>query len=695
MQRLKDFLLNRVVKIIVLILFVNVKSIYTQCSDATPLVELIESNHYKPTKKDSLFSSIVFTQFIEQLDPNKRLLTQSDLKEFKHFEGNLFQLLKTPCEFLEPISQRFEARKKEVKRYLASPTVDIDFTTNSYLLNTNNFNETYPKDEEELLAKWRLLLAYRTLSKWYDLHENDQSDLTEATYLPLSIDSLFLKEKRKTLCALEETLIEKKSYLKHIETLFFDAIASAYDPHTSYFTSSEKEQFTEQLSKEATGFGIAVTKNKENEFYIVAVQPGSPAWDTQQLNVDDKILAIKLVQKELDLTCISQRTLSKELGNKAVKQITLTIQKQDGKIEEVSIPRGKIEVEDNAIRGYLLSQNDKKVGYIAIPSFYTSWGGDGVDGCANDVAKEILKLKMNKIDGLILDLRYNTGGSFSEAINLAGIFIDFGPISMINTNENQPVVYKDLNRGMAYKGPLTVLVNGGSASASEVFAATMQDYNRALIVGTTTFGKSTGQSFHPLYLNHNYREEYGSVKITGSALYRLDGTSHQAVGVLPDIELKDGWEEYMRKESDYRRAIPNSTLDKVLKYNRLEELPITSLREKSAQRLASDTNHLARISHFNSINEFETDTIISLSLEGFKPYFQKQQEIKVLYGSDSAIKNSPITVKNHSYDNRLFSFSDEEEISNENTMNRITEDWQINEAYLIIIDLINQINSTK
>lgn len=678
--------LKKLLIIVFFLFFTRIGSVFSQCIDARPLVELIESHHYHPAKKDSALSTQIFNQFLKSIDPNRRILTKEDISSLETYRTTLFSHLKSPCEFLKPVHKLFLKRHQTIVDYLSDEKIDVDFNNSNLLLNTATFNKEYPKDEAELINKWRKIIAYRTL--------HQLASTNDTIYSQATTDSLFLIEKRKTLCSLEESFSQEKETLKQIEDLFFDAIANAYDPHTSYFTINKKEQFTEQLSKEATGFGIAIGKNQDNEFRIVAIQPGSPAWNTQQLNVDDKIIALKHAQKEFDLNCTSQQAIRNELNDKAINQITITIQKKDGKIEDVKIIRGKIDVEKNAIQGLILNDNAKKIGYIAIPSFYTSWDNNVANGCANDVAKEILKLKMSNIEGLIIDLRYNAGGSFIEAINLAGIFIDFGPISMTNTNENQPDVHKDLNRGMAYSGPLTVLVNGGSASASELFAATMQDYNRALIVGTTTYGKASGQSFYPLFINQNYKTPYASVKITGSVLYRLDGSSHQAEGVTPDIIIADGWENLIRKESDYKHVLPNSTIDKKAKYTPFEEQPVSQLSEMSKLRLANDSTHNERIRHIQSITDFELDSIIPLSIADFSEYFQQQNYLNALYTKEIPVLK-PINVTNHSYDNRLFSFSEEENNANLTTLEHIKNDWQINEAYSITNDFINLINSSK
>jgi carboxyl-terminal processing protease len=295
---------------------------------------------------------------------------------------------------------------------------------------------------------------------------------------------------------------------------------------------------------------------------------------------------------------------------------------------------------------------------------------------------------MSGIDGLIIDLRYNTGGSMLEAISLTGIFIDYGPICVLNNNVNQPVVFKDLNRGMAYSGPLVVLVNGASASASEVFAAAIQDYNRGLIVGSETFGKATGQSIYPLYINSDMQEPSGFVKITESGLYRLDGTSHQRIGVLPDLELNDPWSSGILKEKDRPRSLTNPTIDKKPNFEKFDNLPLSDIKNRFQERQRVETGEKLMPEDQGQVLE---EQHLKLTIEGFKAYYADDFKADELQEGDNEVQRV-FSVKNHKFDTRLFSFSEAEEKANRDVINQIEQDEQVTETIFIISDFINLIN---
>ena len=327
------------------------------------------------------------------------------------------------------------------------------------------------------------------------------------------------------------------------------AIALCYDPHTEYFPLTEKEDFESQLGQEQMVFGFTCNEEDDGSLKIENILPGSPAFKSGQINKGDKLLSVQWADKQpIDVSSGGLKQLYDVLGMSNHDKATLKVKKQDGTERSVVLFKAKSEEtgEENKVKSFLL-KGSRTIGFISLPSFYQDWEneGAGIKGCANDVAKEILKLKKENIEGLIIDLRYNGGGSMQEAIELSGIFIDAGPVGQDKGRDAKVYTMKDMNRGTIYDGPLVLMVNGYSASASEMVAGTLQDYHRAVIVGTPTYGKATAQVVLPMDTTVDLQKNFTNIqsdsylKITVSQLYRVNGTSAQATGVQPDVVLPD------------------------------------------------------------------------------------------------------------------------------------------------------------
>jgi carboxyl-terminal processing protease len=334
------------------------------------------------------------------------------------------------------------------------------------------------------------------------------------------------------------------------------------------------------------------------------------------------------------------------------------------------------------------------MGYIPIPSFYLNQETDSRQGCANDVAREILELKDDSIQGLILDLRYNGGGSMREAIGLAGIFIDEGPVAIYKARTGNPFLLKDINRGSIWNGPLVILVNSASASASEFVTATLQDYNRAIVAGSSTFGKGTAQSLILLdsaYLNHRgTNDKYGYMKITGGKFYRLSTESHQGKGIAPDIYIPGLIEKVMEKESGYPYYLPCDSVNKKVSFSVLAELPKDTLRKMSDMRTGvspkfTQINHLG-----DSLQSAKQNAEkVPLDLLGVKNYTTRQKAFNVQIESIFSDTARDISIFNNSQNQKLIVLSDFQKKNNENALEGLRKDIILHECIYILNDLIS------
>jgi carboxyl-terminal processing protease len=363
------------------------------------------------------------------------------------------------------------------------------------------------------------------------------------------------------------------------------------------------------------------------------------------------------------------------------------VRKKNGQLEKVTLQKRKLENDENIVKSFVL-KGAKNIGYITLPSFYTRWEDEGGSKCAYDVAKEIVKLKRDSITGLILDLRYNGGGSMQEAIEMAGIFIDEGAICQFNEKGEKLVTLKDINRGVIYNGPLVILVNGYSASASELLAASLQDYNRALIVGSRTHGKGTSQQIYPLENKAaTVISSSGNafVKLTGGKFYRVTGKSSQFYGVLPDIQIANPFDELGDYESKIPFALKPDTVGSYKYFKPMKELPKNGLQEKSTLRVSGN-------SKFKSIQMQAQQIRQERGGKTLLTWEAVEKRIKEGYGFGQAKPESSAgyMVLNNNADGKFFATNDVAKDINKSWRERIAADPYIEESFFILLDLINQ-----
>jgi carboxyl-terminal processing protease len=476
-----------------------------------------------------------------------------------------------------------------------------------------------------------------------------------------------------------------------------DAIAQVVDPHTSYFSPNEQEDFVEELSKDNRAFGIQFDESDKGGVIIYEVLPGSPAWVSGELNKGDEVLSLKLGDHEkLDLTTAGIEELNLMFAAFNDDELTLIIRKANGQTKEVVIEQGLVYDDQDVIKSVLLD-GEKKIGYITLPDFYTNWNGMAGNGCANDVAKSIVKLKKEAIDGLILDLRNNGGGSVREAIDLAGMFINYGPLAITQEQSREPNSMKDFNKGSIYSGPLVILVNGLSASASEIFTAAMQDHNRAIIVGSTTYGKATGQIMLPLdpnilnpYNTEPIDESLGYLKVTTSKYYHITKSTHQKEGLRPDIELPDVYDIYDYRESAYENALIKDSVVKKVYYTAASEFPIQELQQASQNRLAASSFGNALMHTIDSLKTvMNGPEKFELNIEKYQDQSRNlSQTIDSLF-SYLEQSTDAFVVKNNQYDLRIMEMNAYRSELNDAYLKRLTEDIYLDEAYRVLVDYIS------
>ncbi|MCZ2222867.1 MAG: carboxy terminal-processing peptidase [Chitinophagales bacterium] len=531
---------------------------------------LIEHQHYSPKKFDESFSKQAFKEFIEQLDGEKNLFIQSDLDDFKKFENYVVEEIRgADIKIVPYVNGIYTKRLNETvniyKEILASP---FNYTIDeNYVSDTDSLN--YPKNEIEKRERWRKKLKYLALERYIDLLNNREKLTTKDS--AYKSDTELEKDARERVLKIMNRTFEKFKVNSTEDKLFdtyVNVITNIVDPHTDYFPPIEKRAFDENMSGRFYGIG-AQLQEQDGVIKIASLMAGYPAWRSGEIEPNDIIVKVAQGNDEpVDITGYDITDAVKLIrGNKGT-EVRLTIKKQSGTIKVVSLIRDEIIQDESYVRSAIINENGKKVGYIFLPDFYADF--ERADGarCSEDVAKEILKLQMEKVQGLIIDLRSNGGGSLYEVVQMVGLFIKSGPVVQVKDKYGKITVLKDENPSVLYTGPLAVMVNGFSASASEIFAAAIQDYKRGIIIGTnsSTYGKGTVQKNIPLGRVLDYssgRTEYGAVKLTFQKFYRINGGSTQLKGVEPDIVLPDSYEFLKFREKDNKNSLPWDEISKV------------------------------------------------------------------------------------------------------------------------------------
>jgi carboxyl-terminal processing protease len=653
------------------------------CQQAKQMISQLERHHFESRKLDDRLSEEIFDAFIKRLDPSGFFFLQKDIDRLNIYRHRIDEHINSQkCVFVHQTTRIYRKRLAFVDSVVQSlASQPFDLNSQEQLISSKEIS--HPADLSALQAKWTRQLRYSVLGFMYQ----QMDTVVEGTDWQSQEAKSREKAVLKTHCRLQRLLDTEEGFEEYMGKLFLKTLAQRYDPHTVFFSAAGKSAFIQDLAKEGYTFGFDLTENDKNELQLTGLLPGGPAWKTHLLNEGDIVLRIQLSgDEELDLICSNVEEISQKLQSVTVMQVVVEVKKKSGQHRTVRLEKEKMAVQDNVINSFILD-GEKKVGYIYLPGFYTNWEGENALGLSNDVAKELLKLQLEGTEGLILDLRHNGGGAIIEALGLAGLFIDSGPLVMGKEPSGEINLLKDLNRGVAYSGPLIVLVDGLSASASEIFAAAMQDYNRAVIVGDTTYGKSSGQQFFPL--DERLRNSGGDIKITMEKYYRITGNTYQREGVIPDVVLPQLLEAWTPREKDAPEALVNDRVDKELTYRANPPLPLAQLAQQSRDRLQGDAQFRKLKTSSDSLYaDLSKKDIIPLDMTG---YFAYRQQIRRDLGRLMSLEERESTffeTKNNRFAESLVQISEIQKLNNETLKAEIQQDIYIEETYRIMLDLI-------
>ncbi len=536
---------------------------------------VLKKGHYSPKDMDDAFSKNIYKNFIDGVDPLKRYFLNSDIEQFKKYETDIDDQIKIKdVTFFKLVYKRLTERIAQIEKiYPRILELPFDYSIEEEL-SVDYDKMTYPKNLKALENRWRKQLKFTTISNYYDLIEENGTNLNgeseerknEDYEEPKSLSEIEIEARENTKNSMSEYFdfvndLESKDYFG----IFLNTIVEEFDPHTNYFAPSDRDRFELQMSGKLEGIGARLQK-KNDYIKIVEVISGGPAWRGEHVEVGDMIMKVRQESEKEAVSIIGMRlddAVKLIKGPKGTKVI-LTIKRVDGSIEEEIITRDVVEIEETYAKSTLIKKEDKNYGLIDLRQFYFDMQNYKERNAASDVKKEIISLKKEGMEGLIIDLRGNGGGSLRTAVDMAGLFIKEGPIVQVASSGSKTEVLNDNDDEIVWNGPLVILVNELSASASEILAAAMQDYKRAIVVGSKqSYGKGTVQNLLDLnqWLRNNEMGDMGSLKLTTQKFYRVNGGSTQLEGVKSDVVMSDRYSYIDIGEKDYDNPLPYDKID--------------------------------------------------------------------------------------------------------------------------------------
>ena len=605
------------------------------------LMSSLNQAHYSPLKVDDDFSEKAFTLYLKRLDNNKKFLIQADVDALAKYRKSIDdEITNGTFEFYDLsnalITKRIQEKENWSKELLAKP---LDFKTDEdYEIDGDKVK--FVSTEAELKAEWKKMLKYQVLSRLDDLLTNQEKakEKKDSAFVEKSYDSLEVDARRKALKANTDWFKRlSKITSKDRFSTYVNTITGLYDPHTEYFAPKEKKKFDQSMSGQFEGIGARL-QAKDGIVKVSEIIVGSPSFKQGELKAGDEIHKVAQGKNEaVDITNMDMDDAIELIKGKKGSEVRLTVKKPDGSFKVIPIIRDVIEMEETYAKSAVII-NKKKIGYIYLPMFYADFTRNGAHRCSADMKKEIEKLKEQGVEGIVIDLRDNGGGSLQEVVEMAGLFIPKGPVVQVKSKAGSINVMEDKNSDVAWDGPLAIMVNHGSASASEILAAAIQDYKRGIIIGTQSFGKGTVQSFLDLdqYLLPQFDtvRPLGSVKITMQKFYRINGGATQLKGVMPDVVLPDPYALLDLGEKDLDYPMPWDEIAKAT-YDEYKTINYDKAKKASADRLKTSAAFKLIEAESKELKSKKDDTKYSLVLEKYRA---EQKELRTQNKKYDALK---------------------------------------------------------
>ena len=587
------------------------------------LAYVLERGHYDPETIDDVFSESVFMNYIESMDGQHRFFIQADLNNFNQYKTKLDDQIKgSELEFFDYTYQKYIQRQDQIKAFY-KPLLErpFDFSLDEEI-DLDYEKMGYAESLSELKNVWIKYFKLSTLGIYSDNKEEElKKHMLDSTYVMLS-DVDLEKQAREITIENMDVYFEVRNDLQRKDyfSIYLNAIATQFDPHTFYFAPQEKERFDTNISGKFEGIGARLQK-KNQQIRIVEVISGGPVWRDKLLEVEDIIMKVAQENEEpVDISGMRIDDVVKLIKGPKGTKVYLTIKHVDATVEIIPITRDVVELEDAFAKSSIILKGEKKYGIIHLPKFYIDFKDYEQRNAASDVQKEIEKLKKENVEGIILDLRNNGGGSLQTVVDMTGFFIKDGPVVQVKSTGGKKQVLSDTDSSVSWDGPLVLMVNEFSASASEIIAAALQDYKRAVVIGSKqTFGKGTVQNVIDLnqIISKNTHGDLGALKLTTEKFYRINGGSTQLEGVKSDVVFPgrytyiDTGEKAQDKPLSWDKISPASfqTWESTLNFD--------YALEQSKKRIASNSYMMLIDEQAKWIKSQQDENTYSLNYENF------------------------------------------------------------------------------
>ena len=648
------------------------------CETVAKINKLIQDFHYKPKPIDDSLSVYVFKTLLSRLDEDNRLFIAPEITALEKHQYQIDDYINNNnCAFLDDFYSAYSKTTERYKKLLETIKKEPFPLSSSEQVQFSRKAFPYAADEKELQHLYKKRLLFNVLREVAELSTNKDS-------LAQQFEKLANESKSKVLesyeCKIESYALTKSEFY----SLFFSTFCSYFDPHTDYFSESDKSSFYATVSSDNMTFGFYMAMSDKDEMTVEEIIPGSSAYFSEKIDKGDQLLKVAHQNNEYHIACSSMKKIEEIISSKEYLEADFTFRKKSGEIYSVRLKKKVMKDYQNNVYSFKLKQGDAYFGYIRIPSFYATFE-NGKSSVSNDVAKEVYKLKEEGVSGIIIDIQNNGGGSMEEAIRLSGLFIDVGPLAVMSDGKQKREILKDQNRGTIYNGPMVVMINGFSASASEFFANAMQDYNRAIIIGNRSLGKASMQRIIPID-----EENQAFVKLTLETFYRVTGKSNQYVGITPDVEIPLLFDKQMPREDSNKTALKNDVLSITLKYNRLpEDESKLKVIQQSQIRIQNNAYAKQVIALNAKINPLYESDLPPITLQ-FSNVFDDVNKMNALWKTiketgetkqDITIVQNAIDLDNQKFDEYLKS-------TNLERSKEIQQNYHIAEALHILTDYI-------
>ena len=655
---------------------------------------VLDQAHYLDKEINDEFSEKVFDTFLENLDPYKRYFYASDIDEFSKYKYLIDDAFKNPnLDFFELVYKRY------TKRMLESEKIFNDILSKPFDFNKNevcecDFEELdYVKTKDQLFDRWRKLLKIYVIENYHNEIEDDLRKSKEDSDFILRNPVLIEKKTRETL---KETMQQNYAFISEEMqrsdwfSVYINSFVSQYDPNTSYLDPESKDRFDVDMSGNYAGIGARLQK-KIDKVEITEVISGGPAWRDNSLEKGDAILKVRQDDEDEPVGILNMRLgeAVKLIKGKKGTKVHLTVKKVDGSVTEVTVKRDIVLLEETYIKSSIVEKDNNTYGLINIPKFYIDFDNQSNRDAAKDLRTEIERLKEEGIQGLVIDLRNNGGGALKTVVDMAGMFIKNGPVVQVKYFDKEKQVLSDRDRSVLWTGPLVILVNEGSASASEILAAAMQDYKRAIIIGgNQTWGKGTVQNVFPLnrMVRGNTNGDLGALRYTTQKYYRINGGSVQLEGVKSDINVPYRYKYLEFGEKDSENPLQWDEIDKVEFDTWNSNFNFEEAITKSNKRMAN--NEYLKLVDENAkwIKSVRDNKLINLNYDKFKLELEENSSItekfKALndYSMNYSFKSLPYEIDLIKNDSVLG-------LKRERWHKSLNKDFYIDEALNVLSDL--------